>query len=313
MTCLYTKTAIHTTPPLTPPPPSTTNPTITEKRKREENNGSNPLIERQNQLDKKEVMRLTMMVEGASTSMKTSIPHNTFNHMKTSYHNTSNYNMPFGNISSHRIPYVISPISSSFQEMKASSTVQGTVNPLLEKQRDADRREIVRLNGVIEEQKKASGADGEEIVRLTRLLEATKQAAVAAASSSSSTDATARAAVFGEENGLPGNGRSENESGTTMALLLAERQATADKREIERLSMMLDETLVLLNETNQERAAAEEHIIELRGKVDSVRDVVINEATVRATEAQLMVVNRQLKEVSNPINSILPYKLCNPK
>ena len=71
--------------------------------------------------------------------------------------------------------------------------------------------------------------------------------------------------------------------------------------------MMLDETLALLNETNQERAAAEVHIVELRGKVDSVRDVVINESTVRATEAQLMVVNRQLKEVTKATNYLCPH------
>ena len=197
------------------------------------------------------------------------------------------------------------------EEIKASSAVHGlglgTVNPLLEKQREADRREIARLNGVIDERMKASGADVEEIARLTELLQATQYAAATAVPSSSGETGASAAAVLGEETRFPGSSVSESDSGTTMALLLAERKAEADKNEIERLSMMLDETLALLNETNQERAAAEVHIVELRGKVDSVRDVVINESTVRATEAQLMVVNRQLKEVTKATNYLCPH------
>ena len=222
------------------------------------------------------------------------------------------------------------------EEMKASSLAQGTtLNPLVEKQREADRREIVRLKDVIDNQMKTSKADAEEIARLVQLLQETKHTAegataaaataATAASSSSAVDAaislsngstvpTAEVAVEqGEEDEndhrVPGN---ENGTGTTsMALLLAERKAEEDKHEIERLSLMLDETLALLNETNQERAVAEEYIVELRGKVDSVRDVVINESTVRATEAQLMVLSRQYKEVNNndQTHSFLTYYL----
>ena len=201
------------------------------------------------------------------------------------------------------------------EELKALSAVQGTVNPLIEKQREkqreVDRREIVRFNGVIDQMKvsvSSSIADAEEIERLNQLLQETKHAAAVAVAGAATTPArsTAGAGVgvgvgagaVGEGNRLSGVG-GEREGGSGMALLLAERKAEADKREIERLSMMLDETLALLNESNQERAVAEEHIVELRGKVDSVRDIVINESTVRATEAQLTVVNRQLKEVTH--------------